>query len=107
MDLANFIVVKNDYSKGEIKCQVFSLRKTCLSRERSFVTRTWQTSRNGNAYLRIKGHTVVLFELSRADGTKYGWKYAFDKHFSRYQYATKEEAMRDAFDELEAELAKN
>lgn len=80
--------------------------KSRQSRGKTFMTRQWLTSRNGNSYLRIKGHTIVLFELSREDGTKYGWKYAFDKHFSRYQYATKEEAMQDAFDELESELAK-
>ena len=96
--------MQGDIEGAKKREQAFKSRQ---SRERSFVTRQWQTSRNGNSYLRIKGHTIVLFELSREDGTKYGWKYAFDKHFSRYRYATKEEAMRDAFDELEAELANN
>ena len=46
--------------------------KNRVSRKESFLRREWKTSRNGNPYLRLKGHIIVLYKLKNGNG----WKYA-------------------------------
>ena len=71
--------------------------KNKSSRRESFVKRKWKTSRNGNSYLKIKDHIVVLYERKK-DNT---WKYSIDNVFCVEIFESKDEARLAAFEALE------
>lgn len=73
--------------------------KNRMARKESFLRRKWSKSRNGNPYLRIKGHILVLYKLK--DGS---WKFAIDGVFSDVSYKDKEDAVFAAFEGLEKHL---
>ena len=67
------------------------------SRKKTFLARKWKVSRNGNRYLKIREHIIVLIE-ERSRG---GWRYSFDGTFCRETFATQEGAILAVFEELE------
>lgn len=74
--------------------------KNQLARKESFIRRQWKRSRNGNEYLRIRGHVLVLYELKSGGG----WKYAIDSAFANEMFNSRENAVLavfQAFDRLE------
>lgn len=71
--------------------------KNKQARREGFFKKTWNTSRNGNPYLRIKDHLIVLYWQS---GRKV-WKYSIDGSFCIGEYLTKEDAIAAAFEKLE------
>ena len=71
--------------------------KNRLARRVSFFKRKWKVSMNGNDYLKLDDHLVVICSaLSRGM-----WKYAIDNVFSEKAYDSKEKAKAAAFDRLE------
>ena len=63
----------------------------------SFFKRKWKVSANGNDYLKLDDHLVVICRaLSREM-----WKFAIDNVFSEKAYDSKERAKAAAFDQLE------
>ena len=71
--------------------------KNRLARRVSFFKRKWKVSANGNDYLKLDDHLVVICRaLSRGM-----WKFAIDNVFSEKAYETKERAKAAAFDQLE------
>ena len=71
--------------------------KNRSSRRESFKKRKWKTSRNGNSYVKIKDHIVVLYQRK----TDRVWKYSIDNVFCVEIFETKEEAKMAAFEALE------
>ncbi|MBE6638340.1 MAG: ATP-dependent DNA helicase PcrA [Ruminococcaceae bacterium] len=66
-------------------------------RRESFKKRRFKNSKNGNPYLRIDHHIVVLY-CRKQDGT---WKFSVDNHFGSEVFPTREAAMDGAFEALE------
>ncbi len=71
--------------------------KNKLSRKESFLKRQWKRSKNGNPYLKIKGHLLILYKIKGGSG----WKYAIDSGFSDETYSTREKAILAVFNALE------
>ena len=69
------------------------------ARQETFLRRQWKRSKNGNPYLKIKGHILVLYQFK--DGN---WKYVVDSVFSDVSYKRKEDAVLAAFEGLEKRL---
>ena len=74
--------------------------KNRMARKESFLKRRWKKSVNGNPYLEIKDHLLILYK--NKDGS--GWKYAVDSVFSDKSYSSRAEAVLAAFDALEKVL---
>lgn len=74
--------------------------KNKQARRANFGKRRWKNSRNGNPYLKIKNHLIVLYR--HKDGTV--WKYSIDSVFCPEIYRTREEALDAAFEALERVL---
>ena len=70
------------------------------ARKDNFQRRKWKKSKNGNAYLKIKDHLIVLYKLS--EGNK--WKYAIDSKFCDELYKSRDSAIEAAFNALEKVL---
>jgi len=70
------------------------------ARKENFQRRKWKKSKNGNAYLKIKDHLIVLYKLS--EGNK--WKYAIDSKFCDELYKSRESAIEAAFNALDKVL---
>lgn len=70
--------------------------KNRQSRLDSFILRQWKQSRNGNPYLKIGGHLIVLYKLQNG-----GWKYLIDGQFCETRYESREDAATAAFHALE------
>lgn len=70
------------------------------ARKENFQKRKWKRSKNGNAYLKIKDHLIVLYKLS--EGSK--WKYAIDSKFRDELYKSRESAIEAAFNALDKVL---
>ncbi len=68
------------------------------SRRESFGRKQWKVSRNGNPYLKIKEHIVVLCKLKNNR-----WKYSFDNTFCAESYPSREAVIDAVFDILEKE----
>lgn len=71
--------------------------KNKASRRESFKKRKWKTSHNGNSYIKIKDHIVVLYQRK----TDSVWKYSIDNVFCVEIFETKGEAKMAAFEALE------
>ena len=71
--------------------------KNKQGRRQNFQKRKWKISRNGNSYLKIKEHIVVLYQ----DKVYKNWKYSIDNVFCQEIFATKEEAIDAVFEALE------
>lgn len=76
--------------------------KNKQARRASFENRRWKNSRNGNPYLKIKNHLIVLYQHKNGNI----WKYSIDSAFCPEIYRTKEEALDAAFEALERVLNK-
>lgn len=76
--------------------------KNKASRRENFKKRKWKTSRNGNSYIKVKNHIVVLYRRK----TDNVWKYSIDNVFCVEIFETKEEAQMAAFEALDALLNK-
>ena len=70
--------------------------KNRQSRLDSFIMRQWKQSRNGNPYLKISGHLIVLYKLQNGR-----WKYLIDGQFCETRYESREDAATAAFHALE------
>ena len=70
--------------------------KNRQSRLDSFILRQWKQSRNGNPYLKIDGHLIVLYKLQNGE-----WKYLIDGQFCETRYESREDAATAAFHALE------
>ena len=68
------------------------------SRRIHFFRRKWKMSKKGNEYLKIDGHVVVIYHITRGNHI---WKYSLDNDFCKGTYATRERAMAGAFNALE------
>ncbi len=74
--------------------------KNRQARRESFVRREWKRSKNGNEYLKLRGHVLVLYKLKNGGG----WKYAIDSAFAGELFGSRESAVLaafQAFDRLE------
>ena len=76
--------------------------KNKQARRENFGKRRWKNSRNGNPYLKIKNHLLVLYQHKNGNT----WKYSIDSEFCPEIYRTKEEALDAAFEALESVLNK-
>ena len=72
--------------------------KSKQSRQVAFMQTKLSKSKNGNLYLKINGHVLVLLEDRYHNNC---WRYAIDGDFSKYAYMTIEDALADTFKELE------
>lgn len=66
-------------------------------RKEKFLNRKWKTSRNGNNYIKVKDHIVVLY-CRKSDGV---WKYSIDNKFCVEIFENRETAKEAAFEALE------
>ncbi len=71
--------------------------KNKQTRRENFQKRTWKHSRNGNPYLKIRNHVVVLYRKKQGDG----WKYSIDQVFCAEVFPTRDQAVDAAFEALE------
>jgi len=72
--------------------------KSKQARQVAFTKKNLSKSKNGNLYLKINGHVLVLLEDKYHNNC---WRYAIDGNFSKYAYTSIEDALADAFKELE------
>ena len=63
----------------------------------SYKKKKWKLSKNGNAYLKIRGHHIVLYNNKNAGF----WKYAIDSNFCEQSYRSRNDAAMGAFEALE------
>lgn len=66
--------------------------KNKQNRLETLVTRKWKRSKNGNEYLKIKDHIVVLLYRNG------DWSYSVDSEFSKESYSTREAALTAVFE---------
>ena len=71
--------------------------KSKAQRKESFNKRKWKTSKNGNSYIKVKDHIIVLYHR-KSDGI---WKYSIDNVFCVEIFESKEDAKEAAFEALE------
>ncbi len=71
--------------------------KNQLARKESFLKRQWKRSKNGNQYLKIRGHVLVLYKIKNGGG----WKYAIDSSFAGEVLSSRESAILAAFQAFE------
>ncbi len=62
------------------------------SRLETFKLRKWKLSKNGNNYIKIKGHLIVLYHRNGY------WKYAIDNEYCRERYNTREDTLVAVFE---------
>ena len=55
--------------------------------------RQWKRSKNGNEYLKLRGHVLVLYRIKNGGG----WKYAIDSAFAKAVFDSREHALMAAF----------
>ena len=77
--------------------------KNKQARRESFLNRKWRTSRNGNSYLKIKEHVIILCKSK--DGSR--WSFSIDRIFNERSCKTKEDCMLEAFEALDRLLYPN
>lgn len=77
--------------------------KNKQARRESFLNRKWRTSRNGNSYLKIKEHVIILCKSK--DGSR--WSFSIDRIFNESSCKTKENCMLEAFEALDRLLYPN
>ncbi|MBQ4562076.1 MAG: UvrD-helicase domain-containing protein [Clostridia bacterium] len=66
--------------------------KNKQSRLETLLTRKWKRSKNGNEYIKIKDHLIVLY----CHESK--WKYAVDSQFAKERFPSREDAVSAAFE---------
>jgi len=71
--------------------------KNKQSRRENFHNRKWKQSRNGNSYIKIKDHIVLLYKTKNW----IGWKYSIDNVFCDKVFKSREEAVDAAFEALD------
>lgn len=67
------------------------------ARRENFIKRKWKTSRNGNQYVKIKDHIIVLYQQKDLSG----WKYSLDSRFCGTLFDTREKAVAAVFEALD------
>ena len=77
-----------------------SLRKRA-QRRRRWLTRKWRLSANGNEFLNVDGHNVVIFPNQQYAGK---WSFRLDREFCRNTYESSDLAKLAAFDVLWGEI---
>ena len=77
--------------------------KSKAQRRESFQKRKWKTSKNGNSYVKVKNHIVVLYQR-KTDGI---WKYSIDNVFCVEIFESRDEAKNAAFEALEEIISKS
>lgn len=76
--------------------------KNKQKRLENFLARSWKISRNQNAYLKIRGHLLILCQQnSRNSDNKNSWKYALDHNFCPTSFPDIDTCKRAAFEALE------
>ena len=96
-------IVAGCYCAGRMEGNVEAARererdlKNRMARQESFLKREWRRSKNGNQYLRIRGHVLVLYKLANGGG----WKYAIDSRFAGGVFGSREKAILAAFQALD------
>lgn len=92
-------IVAGCYCAGKMEGNIDAARerernlKNQLARKESFIRRQWKRSKNGNEYLRIRGHVLVLYRIKNGGG----WKYAIDSAFAKAVFDSREHALMAAF----------
>ena len=86
--------MEGDIEKAKKRERDFKNRE---ARKESFMNRKWNQSRNGNPYIKIKNHLIVLYKKKGEEI----WKYSIDNEFCPEIFKTKEDAMHSAFEALE------
>ena len=86
--------MEGDIEKAKKRERDFKNRE---ARKESFMNRKWNQSRNGNPYIKIKNHLIVLYKKKGEEI----WKYSIDNEFCPEIFKTKEDAMQSAFEALE------
>ena len=74
--------------------RAFRKRET---RRRTFMNRTWRRSRDGNEYLRVRGHVLVLYRIKGS-----GWTFYFDGERGGGIYPDRDAALDAAFEKLDS-----
>ena len=77
--------------------------KSKQARRENFQKRKWKQSRNGNSYVKIKDHLVVLYKLKSSSR----WKYSLDNEFCAGTYVSREDAVLAAFEVLDKMIYNN
>ncbi|MCR5652951.1 MAG: UvrD-helicase domain-containing protein [Ruminococcus sp.] len=67
------------------------------ARRKNFMKRKWKTSKNGNQYLKIKDHIIVIY--LKNDGVR--WSYSLDSKFCNRVFISREKAIEAAFEALD------
>ena len=67
------------------------------ARRENFLKRKWKISRNGNQYVKIKDHIIVLYQHDNGAG----WRYSLDSKFCNVVYTSREKAISEAYEALE------
>ncbi len=76
--------------------------KNKQKRLENFLARSWKISRNQNAYLKIRGHLLILCQQnSRNSDNKNSWKYALDHNFCPTSFPDIDTCKCAAFEALE------
>lgn len=76
--------------------------KNKQKRLENFLARSWKISRNQNAYLKIRGHLLILCQQNfRNSDNKNSWKYALDHNFCHTSFPDMDACKRAAFEALE------
>jgi hypothetical protein len=76
------------------------LRNKAARRER-WLSRKWKLSRNGNFWLKIDGHHIIVF---RSKFVRDRWGFGVDGNFSSSKYGSVDEAKLASFDAFWVEL---
>lgn len=86
--------MEGDIEKAKKRERDFKNRE---SRRENFMNRKWNKSKNGNPYIKIKNHIIVLYKKKGGEL----WKYSIDNEFCPEIFKTQEEAMQAVFEALE------
>lgn len=71
--------------------------KNRQKREATFKRKKWKLSKNGNEYLKIKNHIIVLFYYQKTGK----WGFALDGKFSEQSFNSRNECLEAVFSSLE------
>ena len=71
--------------------------KNKQTRRENFLNKKWKESRNGNSYMKIKDHIIVLYRIKNSTL----WKYSLDGVFCAGAYDSREKASGAAFEAVD------
>ena len=74
--------------------------KNKQSRYENFRNKKWKQSRNGNSYLTVKEHIVIIYKTRSGSH----WKYSIDREYCDDFYDSKEQAISAAFEALDKKI---